>query len=67
MAFDIAIAFVLMAHGTPIPYVATILCTLGIISVYSLGKTISRKVAGATYATVVAIGIVAGLIARSLG
>ena len=70
MAFDVAIAFVLMAHGTPIPYVATILCTLGIISVYSLsvvGKTISWKIAGATYATVVVIGIVAGLIARTLG
>jgi uncharacterized membrane protein YraQ (UPF0718 family) len=68
MAFDVAIAFILMAHGTPIPYVATILCTLGIISVYSLsvvGKTISWKIAGATYATVVAIGIVAGLVARA--
>ena len=70
MAFDVAIAFILMAHGTPVPYVATILCTLGIISVYSLsviGKTISWKIAGATYATVVIIGIVAGVIARSLG
>ncbi len=68
MAFDVAIAFILMAHGTPLPYVATILCTLGIISVYSLsviGKTISWKIAGATYATVAAIGIVAGLIARA--
>lgn len=70
MAFDVAIAFILMAHGTPIPYVAAILCTLGIISVYSLsvvGKTISWKIAGATYATVVVIGIVAGLIARPAG
>ena len=68
MAFDVAIAFILMAHGTPIPYVATILCTLGIISVYSLsviGQTISWKIAGTTYAVVVAIGIVAGLIART--
>lgn len=68
MAFDVAIAFILMAHGTPIPYVATILCTLGIISVYSLsavGKTISWKIAGTTYAVVVGIGIVAGLIART--
>jgi uncharacterized membrane protein YraQ (UPF0718 family) len=70
MAFDVAIAFILMAHGTPIPYVATILCTLGIVSVYSLsviGKTISWKIAGAAYAAVVAIGVVAGLIARILG
>jgi hypothetical protein len=59
-----------MAHGTPMPYVAAILCTLGIISVYSLsvvGKTISWKIAGATYTTVVCLGIVAGLIARSIG
>ena len=70
MAFDVAIAFVLMTQGTPLPYVATILCTLGIIRVYSLsviGKTISWKIAGATYATIVAVGIVAGLIIRTLG
>jgi hypothetical protein len=69
MAFDVAIAYVLMAHGTPIPYVAAILCTLGIISVYSLsvvGKTISWRIAGAAYATVVCLGIAAGLVARSL-
>lgn len=69
MAFDVAIAFILMAHGTPLPYVAAILCTLGIISVYSLsvvGKTISWKIAGAIYATVVCLGIFAGLIARSM-
>jgi uncharacterized membrane protein YraQ (UPF0718 family) len=68
MAFDVAIAFILMAHGTPIPYVAAILCTLGIVSVYSLsvvGKTISWRIAGATYGTVVAIGTLAGLIARA--
>jgi uncharacterized membrane protein YraQ (UPF0718 family) len=69
MAFDVAIAFILMAHGTPLPYVAAILCTLGIISVYSLsvvGKTISWKIAGAIYAAVVCLGIFAGLIARSM-
>lgn len=70
MAFDVAIAFILMAHGTPLPYVAAILCTLGIISVYSLsvvGKTISWRIAGTTYATVVCLGIFAGLVARSMG
>ena len=64
MAFDVAIAYILMAHGVPLPYVASILCTLGIISVYSLsvvGKTISWRVAVATYGVVVALGIVAGL------
>ena len=70
MAFDVAIAFILMVHGTPVPYVAAILCTLGIISVYSLsvvGKTISWRIAGAIYVTVVCIGIGAGMVARSMG
>jgi uncharacterized membrane protein YraQ (UPF0718 family) len=70
MAFDVAIAFILMAHGTPLPYVAAILCTLGIISVYSLavvGRTISWRIAAATYATVACLGIVAGLAARTMG
>ena len=63
MAFDVAIAYILMAHGTPLPYVAAILCTLGIISVYSLsvmGKTISWKTAAATYAMVVCLGSAVG-------
>jgi uncharacterized membrane protein YraQ (UPF0718 family) len=70
MAFDVGIAFILMAHGTPLPYVAAILCTLGIVSVYSLsvvGKTISWKIAGAAYATVVCLGTIVGLLARTLG
>jgi uncharacterized membrane protein YraQ (UPF0718 family) len=69
MAFDVAIAYIAMSRGVPLPYVVTILCTLGIISVYSLsiiGKSISWKVAGAAYATVAVLGTVAGLIARTL-
>ena len=69
MAFDVAIAYIAMAKGVPLPYVVTILCTLGIISVYSLsivGKSISWRVAAAAYATVAALGTVAGLIARTL-
>jgi uncharacterized membrane protein YraQ (UPF0718 family) len=69
MAFDVAIAFILMVKGVPLPYVVTILCTLGIISVFSVfvvGKTISWRVAGAAYATVVALGTVAGLLTRYL-
>ncbi len=65
MAFDVAIAYILMAHGTPLPYVAAILCTLGIISVYSLavmGKTISWRIAGATYAVVAGLGVVAAVV-----
>ncbi len=69
MAFDVAIAYIVMTHGVPLAYVAAILCTLGIISVYSLsvmGKTISWRIAAATYAVVVALGIVAGLVTRAL-
>jgi uncharacterized membrane protein YraQ (UPF0718 family) len=70
MAFDVAIAYIAMAKGVPLPYVVTILCTLGIISVYSLfivGKSISWRVAAAAYATVAALGTVAGVLVRSLG
>ena len=69
MAFDVAIAYIAMIKGVPLPYVVTILCTLGIISVFSLsvvGKTISWKVAGWAYATVVALGSLAGLLTRAL-
>jgi uncharacterized membrane protein YraQ (UPF0718 family) len=68
MAFDVAIAYVAMTRGVPLPYVVTILCTLGIISVFSLsivGKSISWKIAAAVYATVAALGTLAGTIARS--
>src|ERR1700693_3146546 len=70
MAFDVAIAYIAMTHGAPMPYVVAILCTLGIISVFSLsvlGKTISWRLAGAVYATVAALGIAAGVIAGGLG
>jgi uncharacterized membrane protein YraQ (UPF0718 family) len=70
MAFDVAIAYIAMTKGVPLPYVVTILCTLGIISVFSLsivGKSISWKVAAAAYATVAALGILAGVLSRTLG
>lgn len=69
MAFDVAIAYIAMTKGVPLPYVVTILCTLGIISVFSLsivGKSISWKVAAATYSTVAALGAIAGLLVRTL-
>jgi uncharacterized membrane protein YraQ (UPF0718 family) len=69
MAFDVAIAYIAMTKGVPLPYVVTILCTLGIISVFSLsvvGKTISWKIAAAAYATVAALGTLAGLLTRTL-
>jgi hypothetical protein len=67
--FDLAIAYIAMTKGAPLPYVVTILCTLGIVSVFSrsvVGQTISRKVAVAAYATVAALGILAGLLAHTL-
>lgn len=66
MAFDVIFAYIAMSSGVPMPYVVTILCTLGIYSIYStlvVGKTISWKVATATYAAVVAIGATAGALA----
>lgn len=70
MAFDVAIAYIAMSKGVPPPYVVTLLCTLGIISVFSLsviGKTISWKIAASAYTTVVFLGAGAGLIAWMLG
>jgi len=70
MAFDVVIAYIAMTKGVPLPYVVTILCTLGIYSIYSLsvvGKTISWRVATATYAAVAFLGTLAGLTARLLG
>jgi hypothetical protein len=47
----VVIAYVAMSRGVALPYVVTILCTLGIYSVYSflvVGKTISWKIAAAS-------------------
>jgi uncharacterized membrane protein YraQ (UPF0718 family) len=68
MAFDVAIAYIAMTKGVPLPYVVTILCTLGIISVFSLsvvGKSISWKIAAAAYSTVVLLGVLAGVLTRA--
>jgi len=65
MAFDVAIAFVLMSRGVALPYVVTLLCTLGCFSIYSaliVGKSLSWKTAGKMYGTVAGLGIVAGLV-----
>jgi uncharacterized membrane protein YraQ (UPF0718 family) len=69
MAFDVAIAYILMVKGAPLPYCVTILCTLGVVSVFSLsivGKTASWKIAGAAYATTVALGTAAGIVTKIL-
>ena len=69
MAFDVVIAYVAMSRGVALPYVVTILCTLGIYSVYSflvVGKTISWKIAAAAGGAVAALGAIAGIVAMGL-
>jgi uncharacterized membrane protein YraQ (UPF0718 family) len=67
MAFDVVIAYIAMTHCVPLPYVVVMLCTLGIYSVYSIsvvGKTISWRIATATYAAVAFLGALAGIVTR---
>lgn len=69
MSFDVFAAFVAWKSGVPLPYVATMLCTLGAYSVYSLlvtGRNLGWKTAGTMYALVAASGVVAGVIAMAL-
>ena len=64
MAFDVAIAFILMVRGVPLPYVVTLLCTLGAFSIYSvliLGRTISWRIAASFFGAVMLLGIAAGI------
>jgi hypothetical protein len=70
MTFALFPAPVALLRGVPLPYVVTLLCTLGIVSVYSLsivGKSISWRVAGAAYATVALLGTLAGVATRMVG
>jgi uncharacterized membrane protein YraQ (UPF0718 family) len=55
MAFDVGLAWVLYHAGVPVSYVVALLCTLGVISVYSLtalgqelGRAVPLRLAGAT-------------------
>ena len=69
MAFDVVVAYVAMSRGVALPYVVTILCTLGICSVYSflvLGKTISWKIAALAGGAVAALGTIAGIVAMGM-
>jgi hypothetical protein len=64
IAFDVAASFLLLSRGVPLPYVVTLLCTLGAFSVYSvliLGRTMSWRVAWTAYGTVALVGVIAGL------
>jgi uncharacterized membrane protein YraQ (UPF0718 family) len=55
MAFDVGLAWVLYHAGVPVAYVAVLLCTLGVVSVYSLsalgqqlGRQVPLRLAGVT-------------------
>lgn len=64
MAFDVAVAFVLMTNQVPLPYVAALLCTLGAFSIYPfliVGRSISWRTATSMFVLVTAIGVVAGV------
>ncbi|MGA9672956.1 MAG: permease [Terracidiphilus sp.] len=65
MALDVGLAWVLYRAGTPAPYVAALLCTLGPISIYSLtglGQQLGFRTSFRLAATVALLGSVAGLI-----
>jgi uncharacterized membrane protein YraQ (UPF0718 family) len=64
MAFDVAAAFVLMSRGVPLPYVVTLLCTLGAFSIYPMlivGRSLSWRTAAAMFGAVACLGIMAGV------
>jgi hypothetical protein len=64
MAFDAALAFVLMTRGVPLPYVVALLCTLGAFCIYPfliVGRSISWRAATAMFALVMLIGVIAGV------
>jgi uncharacterized membrane protein YraQ (UPF0718 family) len=64
MAFDVAAAFILMTRGVPLPYVATLLCTLGAFSIYSVlivGRSMAWRVAARVFGAVMLVGILAGI------
>lgn len=63
MAFDVAAAFILMTRGVPMPYVVTLLCTLGAFSIYPMlivGRTMSWRTAARVFAAVTVLGVLAG-------
>lgn len=64
MAFDVAAAFILMTRGVPMPYVVTLLCTLGAFSIYPMlivGRTMSWRTAARVFAAVTVLGVLAGV------
>lgn len=69
IAFDVVICSILISVGMDIRYVATLLFTLGIFSIYptlQLGHSISWKLSKTLFISVVFLGIIAGITAGHL-
>jgi uncharacterized membrane protein YraQ (UPF0718 family) len=69
MAFDAGLAFVLMTHGVALPYVATLLCTLGAFSIYPfmiIARTVSLATALKLFFAITLLGTLVGLGASTL-
>jgi hypothetical protein len=65
MAFDVALAWVLFHVGVPAPYVTALLCTLGLVSIYSLsaiGQLLNVKTALRLGTAVATLGSVFGIV-----
>ena len=65
IAFDVALAWILLSRGVPAPYVAALVCTLGAFSVYPfiiVGRSVSWRVALQVFAAVMGVGILAGAV-----
>jgi uncharacterized membrane protein YraQ (UPF0718 family) len=63
IAFDVALAYLLLSRGVPAPYVATLACTLGAFSVYPfviVGRSLSWLTAVKIFTAVVVVGMLAG-------
>ena len=69
MALDVGLAWVLYHAGVPAPYVTALLCTLGVISVYSLtalGKQLGWAVAFRLAGAAALLGSIAGLVSKTM-
>jgi len=67
MTFDVIAIAVLYNAGMPVKYVAVLLFTLGVFSVYpfmTLWRSMSREVALSLFAALVALGVASGIVAN---
>ncbi len=65
IAFDVALAWILLSKGVPAPYVAVLACTLGAFSIYPfiiVGRSLSWRVAAKVFAAVMVVGVLAGVV-----